>query len=59
MNAAPFLVVCLLFFGGIGSVAVHREFPDGDTEHKALALLFVIMAVWAAGLLLQPSQTSF
>lgn len=54
MNAVPFLMVCLVFFGVMGAAAVWNEFPGTDTMGKALAVFFVIMAVWAAGLLLQP-----
>lgn len=55
MNATPFLFICLLFFGAIGAAGIHEDFPNGKPEHKGLALFFVVMAVWAAGLLLQPS----
>lgn len=54
MNATPFLMVCLLFFGVMGAAAVSTEFPGDDAMGKGLAMFFVFMAVWAAGLLLQP-----
>lgn len=54
MNATPFLMVCLLFFGIMGAVAVSEEFPGNDATGKSMALFFVFMAAWAAGLLLQP-----
>lgn len=54
MNATPFLMVCLVFFGIMGAAAVWNEFPGDDQLGKALAVFLVIMAVWAAGLLLQP-----
>lgn len=59
MSATPFLLVCLLLFALAGCAGMLQEFPDGEPSDKALALFFVFMAVWAAGLLLQPSQTSF
>lgn len=54
MNATPFLLVCLVFFGVMAAAAIHHEFPGEDTLGKGLAVFFFIMAVWAAGLLLQP-----
>jgi hypothetical protein len=57
MSASPFIFVAFLFFASIGAVAISSEFPNGDRLGQGLALFFIIMAVWAAGLLLQPSQT--
>lgn len=51
----PFLIVCLLFFGGISTVAVNDLF-EGDTFERIMAAFFLIMTAWAAGLLLQPPQ---
>lgn len=48
-----FLIITMLFFAGMGASAVHQEFPGtGDTVGKCLALFFMFMAGWAAGLLL-------
>ena len=54
MNATPFLLVCLLFFSVMAAAAIHQEFPGDDRLGQGLAVFLLIMAVWAAGLLLQP-----
>lgn len=59
MNATPFLIVALLFFGGMGAAAITEEFSGDDPVGKGLAIFFIFMAVWAAGLLLQPRQNFF
>lgn len=56
MSATPFLLVCLLFFGGLASIGL-LDRAQGDPLDRALCAFFLFMTVWAAGLLLQPITT--
>lgn len=54
MNATPFLLVCLAThaLAVCGFIMSPRLYAD--TLGKGMLAYFIIMAVWAAGLLLQP-----
>lgn len=56
MNAAPFLTVCLLFFGVMASAGLSLgKWQKGDKADKVFLSFCVIMTAWAAGLLLHPN----
>lgn len=56
MTTGPFIVICLVVFGGLAIVSLPELF-EGPTFNRCAAAFFLIMAVWAAGLLLQPSTS--